>query len=40
MSTDNIHFHSKKRKNNSKISLNVCLFELSEEFRRDSKMRV
>ena len=31
MSTLIIQFHEKK------ISLNICLFELLEEFRRDSK---
>ena len=32
MSTHNIKSHSKK------ISLNICFLELSENFRRDSKM--
>ena len=35
MSTHNIQFHDKK-----KISLNMCFLELSEKFRRDSKMSV
>ena len=33
MSTHNINFHDKIKKK----SLNMCLLELSEEFRRDSK---
>ena len=33
MSTNSIQFHDKIRKK----SLNICLLELSEEFRRDSK---
>ena len=33
MSTHNIQFHDKNKKN----SLNICFLELSEEFRRDSK---
>ena len=36
MSTHNIHFHNKIEKI-PKISLNICLFELSEEFPTDSK---
>ena len=34
MSTHNIQFHDKKKKK----YLNICFLELSEEFRRDSKM--
>ena len=36
MSTHNIRFHDKIRKN-PKLSLNICFLELSEEFSRDSK---
>ena len=36
MSTYNIHFHDKTGKN-PKISLNICFFELSEKFPRNSK---
>ena len=32
MSTHNIQFHNKK------ASLNICFLDLSEEFRRDSKL--
>ena len=32
MSIHNIQFHDKK------LSLNICFCELSEEFRRDSKL--
>ena len=37
MSTHNIQIHDKIRKLPPK-SLNICFLELSEEFRRDSKM--
>ena len=36
MSTHNIYFHNKIRKN-PEIALNICFLELSEEFPGDSE---
>ena len=35
MSTYNMHVKDKIRKNNPRIPLNICFFELSAEFSRD-----
>ena len=37
MNTQNIHFHDKITIFSNKMSQNICLLELSEEFPRDSK---